>query len=194
MSALPPKQLRMSIDADEVRRMSDVVLPDGYVARGYRDGDVAGWASLLQNGEFGDGWDEHRVSDYLEHPERREGSSLVEHDGCIVAATFASREYIPSDPSARDISERSRVGILDYVVTDPGHRGKGLGRATCTQVARFLVSRGCTSVSLATDDWRLPAIHLYLSLGFQPLMNREDMPERWASIYEKLKESGRDHS
>ena len=78
------------------------------------------------------------------------------------------------------------MGVLDYVVTHPEHRGKGLGRATCIEVSRFLVDRGCKSVSLGTDDWRLPAIHIYLSMGFRPVMNRNDMPGRWAAVYENL--------
>ena len=126
--------------------------------------------------------------------ERREGSCLVEHNGRIVAATFASR--IGNQPHNPPIGggNSSQVGVLDFVVTHPDHRGKGLGRATCTEVARFLVSRGCKTITLGTDDWRLPAIHIYLSMGFNPVINRDDMPRRWAAVYENLKETGRDHS
>ena len=38
-----------------------------------------------------------------------------------------------------------------------------------------------------TDDWRLPAIGLYLSMGFEPQMTREDMPRRWESIRRNLR-------
>ena len=122
------------------------------------------------------------------------GSRLVEHDGRIVAATFASR--IGNQPHKPDVGggDSSEIGVLDFVVTHPDHRGKGLGRATCTEVARFLVSRGCKTITLGTDDWRLPAIHIYLSMGFRPVMNRNDMPGRWAAVYENLKETGRDHA
>ncbi len=46
---------------------------------------------------------------------------------------------------------------------------------------------GDVGVMLFTDDWRLPAIGLYLSMGFEPQMNREDMPGRWDRIRAKLK-------
>ena len=191
--ALPPKQLRMVIDGASVHRLPDVPLPAGYVLRAYRSGDAASWTDVLQKGEFGR-WDEERVLEYLEDAERREGSRLVEHNGRIIAATFASRIGNQPHKSHDCGGNSSQVGVLDFVVTHPDHRAIGLGRATCTEVARFLVSRGCKTITLGTDDWRLPAIHIYLSMGFKPVTNRDDMPRRWAAVYEKLKESGRDYS
>ena len=43
-----------------------------------------------------------------------------------------------------------------------------------------------STVILYTDDWRLEAIGLYLSLGFEPQMTRDDMPDRWSDIMQKL--------
>lgn len=188
---LPPKQLRMVSDKASIDCLPDVRLPGGYVLRAYRSGDAESWSDTLRKGGFTD-WTEQRVLEYLANDERRKGSSLVEFKGRIVAATFASR--LGNQPHNPDVGEPSEVGILDFVVTHPDHRGKGLGRATCTEVARFLVAHGCDTIELGTDDWRLPAIHLYLSLGFRPVMNRSDMPERWATVIAKLKESGRDHA
>ena len=239
MTTLPPKQLTMVTDQETIRNLPEVPLPHGYVLRSYRSGDENSWAATLQQCGF-EKWNEAEVSAYLEDPERREGSRVVEHHGRVVAATFASRipdispdsAHIPS-PAKVDLhnpyrgslasvvprspfvlrtfppragetlafckgpAQQERVrpqGVLDFVVTHPGHRGRGLGRATCTAVSKFFVDLGCNSVSLLTDDWRLPAIHLYLSLGFKPVMNRTDMPGRWATIYKNLKETGHDHS
>ena len=193
MPPLPPKQLRMVIVEASVARLPDVALPDGYFMRHYRWGDADSWASLLGMGNFGNCWGADRVSNYLEDAVRREGSRLVEHEGRIVAGTFASR--VSNRPSLSPVcgTESSREGVLDYVVTHPDHRGKGLGRATCTEVVRYLVTHGCKSVSLNTDDWRLAAIHIYLSMGFRPVMNRNDMLDRWTAVYDKLKEQRRDH-
>ena len=193
MSNLPPMQLRMSVDAACVVEMPEVKMPTGYVMRAYLPGDVKSWADTLQKGDFGDGWNDMRVLEYLEDTDRREGSRVVEFDGRIVAATFASTRRYPADETSNSDNEVAE-GILDFVVTHPDHRGKGIGRATCTEVARFLVGRGYKTVVLHTDDWRLPAIHVYLSLGFKPVMNRSDMPKRWAVVYENLKEGGRNHA
>ena len=192
MPPLPPKQLSMVIDEATVGRLPDVPLPAGYVIRACQPGDTASWAYTLRAGGF-ETWGEKQVLKFLDGPERREGSRVVERDGRIVAATFATR--ISNRTPMTDVGdvEPLEEGALDYVVTHPEHRGRGLGRATCTEVSRFLVARGYKTVSLGTDDWRLPAIHVYLSLGYRPVMNRNDMPARWAAIYKKLKESGREY-
>ena len=194
MTPLPPKQLSMVIDDASVGRLPDVLLPAGYVLRAYRSEDAESWAETLQDGGFGNIWSEERVLEYMEDAERREGSRLVEHDGRIVAATFASRIGNQPHRLPDGGGNSSEVGVLDFVVTHPDHRGRGLGRATCTEVSRFLVARGYKAVRLSTDDWRLPAIHIYLSMGFRPVMNRNDMPERWQTVFEKLKENGRDYA
>ena len=193
MPDLPPKQLTMVIDRAAVNRLPDVALPDGYVIRASRTADIESWAETLRAGGF-EQWSEDKVREYLEDTERREGSRVVEQGGRVVAGTFASRiekRLITNDPGDAGPEDEA---ILDFVVTHPEHRSAGLGRATCTEVSRFFVSRGCESVSLGTDDWRLSAIHVYLSLGYRPMMSRSDMPGRWAAVFEKLKESGRDHA
>ena len=190
---LPPKQLFMVIDAAAVRRLLDVPVPEGYVLRTYRPGDEVSWSRTLKLGGFTN-WDVEKVLEYVENAERRAGSQLVEHEGEIVAATFASRisNRPPGAPGVLD--DPSKEGVLDYVVTDPSHQGHGLGRITCTEVSRFLIDHGCEVVSLKTDDCRLPAIHIYLSMGYKPVMHREDMPGRWEKVINELKESGREYS
>ena len=197
MPPLLQMQLSMVIDEVAVHRLPDVPLPAGYVMRACRTGDAPSWADTLQKGGFTD-WTEDRVLEHLEDPERREGSRVVEYNGEIVSATFASRISIQACKTTRP-TPKSEVGVLDFVVTHPDHRGNCLGRATCTSVVKFLVAQGCPkgslqTVSLKTDDWRLPAIHIYLSMGFKPVLNRDDMPDRWATVYQMLKEAGYDHS
>ena len=226
MPPLLQMQLSMVIDEVAVGRLPDVPLPAGYVMRACRTGDAPSWADTLQKGGFTD-WTEDRVLEYLEDPERREGSRVVEYNGEIVSATFASRTSIQPCKTTRP-TPKSEVGVLDFVVTHPDHRGNGLARATCTSVAKFLLTHvipiephGSAAgiqrkakhvipadagiqgkakhaanayVSLLTDDWRFPAIHIYLSMGFKPVLNRDDVPDRWATVYQMLKEAGYDHS
>ncbi|MDE2919041.1 MAG: GNAT family N-acetyltransferase [Chloroflexota bacterium] len=188
---LSAKQLCMVVDAAGVWGMPDVAVPpEGYAIRKYRRGDEGSLAGTLQAVGFRDcGVD--RVLETLADADRRAGSAVVEFEGRIVASTFASR--MSSDrvsPVTRMPGEPLREGVLDYVATHPDHQGRGLGRATCTAVSRYLAAQGCEMVSLLTDDWRLPAIHLYLSLGFEPVMNREDMPGRWAGVLHELERHG----
>ena len=122
------------------------------------------------------------------------GSCVVAHAADIVSATFASRASYRGVALSTLSSDPSNEGVVDYVVTRPDHQGKGLGRATTVCVTKFLIARGYKTVSLSTDEWRLPAIHIYLSLGFKPVMNREDMPGRWEVVLNKLEEGGRGYS
>ncbi len=174
-ASLPPKQLSMAMSAERSRRMPRAKLAPGFELRAYRPGDEDGWIALIGAGEFGSAWDRRRFEEYIAAPERREGSRVAAMGGRIAAATFASVE---------DAAES--VGRVDFVVSHPDVRGLGLGRAVCSEVTRYLVGRGYGSVMLYTDDWRLPAIGLYLSMGFEPQMSREDMPARWRAIMEAL--------
>lgn len=192
--ALPQKQLCMVVGAAGVRGMPDVAVPAGYLVRGYRKGDGVTLAETLQAVGFRNcGVD--RVVETLADADRRAGSALVEYRGAIVAVTFASRtSATETNPVTGRPGEPWREGVLDYVATHPDHQGRGLGRATCTAVSRYLVEQGCETVQLLTDDWRLPAIHLYLSMGYEPVMGRSDMPERWAAIMSELETQGHAHA
>ncbi len=74
------------------------------------------------------------------------------------------------------------VSVLDKA------RGRKLGRAVCARVLQYLKENGCTQIVLTTDDFRIPAIKTYLSLGFQPVQNNEEMRRRWGAILSRLGE------
>ena len=170
----PPKQLKMSVSKDAVTLLSDVSLADGYSLRGYSLGDEECWVALLKTGDVSN-WDVRRFLSYILEPERTDGSRVVAMGDQLVAATFASQH-----------DAVQKIGAIDYVVSRPDQRGNGLGRAVCVAVLRYLVDRDYKSVVLFTDDWRLPAINLYLSLGFIPEMTRDDMPSRWDAVKRQL--------
>ena len=143
--------------------------------RGYLPGDEDSWLEALNLGEFGGDWDRRRFGEFIVGPERTQGSVVAIEGDRIVAATFASVE-VGVDCTGR----------VDFVVSHPQARGLGLGRAVCTGVVRYLVDKGYARVILYTDDWRLPAIGLYLSMGFEPQMTRRDMPGRWERVMEQV--------
>ncbi|MEC7841984.1 MAG: GNAT family N-acetyltransferase [Candidatus Latescibacterota bacterium] len=112
---------------------------------------------------------------YTAEPERLAGSRAVECDGRLVAATFASQRS--RDPLA---------GALDFVVCHPEHRGRRLGLIVCAAAIEHLADQGYATISLQTDDWRLAAIKTYFNLGFEPVMTRIDMPDRWLKVIQQL--------
>ena len=179
MSDLPPQQLSMIITAESAGHVPATSPAPGFSLRPYRAGDEDSWVELINTGEFGSDWDRAHFDEYMAGPERMAGSRVAVRDGTIVAATFASIQ--------RDMDNTGRV---DFVTSLPEYRGLGLGRLVCSAVVLYLVDKGYTRVILFTDDWRLPAIGLYLSMGFEPQMTREDMPGRWETVKHNLEASG----
>ena len=176
---LPPKQLSMIIEAQDAVGVSDIRAPNGFELRSYRTGDEDSWVELINTGEFGSDWDRARLEEYMTGPERLTGSRIAVRGSTIVAATFASVQ-----------PDMDNTGRVDFVTSLPEYRGLGLGRLVCSAVVRYLVDKGFSRVILFTDDWRLPAIGLYLSMGFKPQMTREDMPGRWEVIKRNLEARG----
>ncbi len=173
-SELASKQLSMSIGIEQIQALQAVVLPAGYQLRTYRVGDAVGWIKLLAAAGF-EGWNEDKFTTYMQERERIKGSYVISYNGEPVAATFASHRRV-----------EPMEGALDYVVCHPDHRNRKLGHAVCAAVLLYLGEQQYQVVSLATDDWRLAAIKLYLNLGFRPLINRVDMPLRWETVYLQL--------
>ena len=122
------------------------------------------------------GWDARRLTEYLKGPERIAGSRVIADCDNMAAAAFASQN--PEKPS---------MGQLDFVVTHPLYRRQGLARSVCTTVLRFLEEKNYQEIILSTDDWRLEAIALYMSLGFAPMIEGPDVSFRWTEVMKQIK-------
>ncbi len=58
---------------------------------------------------------------------------------------------------------------LEDLFVEPEHRGRGLGRALLTALARRAVESGCRRMEWAVLDWNEPAIGFYRALGARPM-------------------------
>jgi GNAT superfamily N-acetyltransferase len=171
------KQLSMVLD--DLNNMPEVELPPEYILRCYKDGDGEHWINLISNvfgytsEAAGNSWQEIVQSSYFQP----EDVSFVYYDREAVAtATARVRE---DDPSG--------MGYLHMVAAEPSHKGNNLGKAVVVAACRRLKEKGMTRVLLHTDDFRLPAIAIYLKLGFEPVMEDDEMKDRWAKIRETLR-------
>jgi mycothiol synthase len=61
-----------------------------------------------------------------------------------------------------------------------------LGRAVSAAATRRLVEAGYESIRVGTQDHRLPAIKIYLTMGYVPYLYAADMKERWERICAQL--------
>jgi ribosomal protein S18 acetylase RimI-like enzyme len=58
---------------------------------------------------------------------------------------------------------------LEDVYVRPAARGRGLGKALLTAVARVAVERKCGRMEWSVLDWNEPAIGFYRKLGATPM-------------------------
>lgn len=139
--------------------------------------DLNGWYRLMELAGFGV-WDEARLAPILARILPNGWFFAVHREtGRLAASAMACHEPRPLHPFG---------GALNWVCGDPARRGKGLGMSVCAAVTARLLAAGYENIFLLTDDFRLPALSIYLKLGYRPLLHAPDMEERWQSVYEQL--------
>ena len=74
------------------------------------------------------------------------------------------------------------VGYLHMVSCAESARGLGIGAAMTSFALARLEERGIDYTYLTTDDFRLPAIRLYLRAGFEPCEDNAEMRARWDAV------------
>lgn len=106
----------------------------------------------------------------------------------VAAVYIAMREGEPAaTASARRMPGRyPGSGYLHWVASDPAARGLGLGAAVVVRVLERFREEGYGDSVLETDDPRLPAIRLYLRLGYVPEHVDPSHPERWGEVLRSL--------
>lgn len=108
-----------------------------------------------------------------------DGFFVVEHQptGAVVATSTAAKYPKAQHPDGHS---------LQWVVGHADHLGTGSGRATVAAATQVLADLAPRYSYLSTDDFRLPAINIYLKLGWQPLLFQQEQIARWAMVFEKL--------
>jgi mycothiol synthase len=154
-----------------------VSLAPGLKLRTYRPGDEEGWYAVMELAGFGQ-WDRERFLPYF----RRilpEGLFFVEDtaNGRLIATAQALHGQSDQHPFG---------GELGWVAGDPAYRGRGVGLAVCAAVTQRFLEAHYTRIYLHTDDYRLPALKIYLKLGYEPYLFEPDMPERWRAVCSQL--------
>ena len=169
----PTNQLRMRWPRERLTSPPAVTVPSGYGLRSYRPGDEPRFLALMDLAGW-PGWHE----DLLRH-----SLSRILPGGWFLAVHGSSGELVASAMALHNYSGQNPFqGDLGWVAADPAHRGHGLGRAVTAAATARLIAAGYTTICLGTEDWRIPALRLYLRLGYVPVLHTADMPERWAAI------------
>lgn len=164
------------MEKSDLENIPDLPLPEGYALRTYREGDEGGIGRVYEAAGLGNTTAEEvrlkMIEDLCFTPGRL---FVVERDGQLVGTAAAWRHA--QDPDA---------GYLHMVGLLPEHRGKGLGALLVVSAIRYTRQEGFRAQRLDTDDWREPALRLYLDLGYYPLCVDETHPARWQLLAARL--------
>lgn len=158
----------------DITHLPPFLLPLGFSLHNHCEGTEDNWESIIEKA-FGTKYS-------FERSIRNGGDYKPEHvlyiakDGVdISTATAVEKEDFPGE------------GWFRMVGTVPEARGLGAGKLVCLAALHSLAARGYKSAVLSTDDERIAAIKLYLSLGFEPIFTHESHEARWDKIYSIIK-------
>jgi mycothiol synthase len=149
--------------------------PPGFQLTTYSDGYKTAFLTMMaarfRSDFLFDHWMERVLPD---------GFFLVVHEesGELAAACMASHVPALRHPDA---------GNLGWLATGRNYEGRGLGTVVASAVTNRLVEAGYNRIYLETHDEMIPAISVYLKLGWIPYLYSEEMVGRWESIFETLK-------
>ena len=116
--------------------------------------------------------------------ERMLGDHRVDYDHIYIAIEKATGKAAATATS--QIDDKHEDCMLHMVSSRDEYRGKGLGRAVCVKVLEQMYNEGVTEMTLKTDEFRVAAICLYLSLGFIPSFIDDTMESRWDGVMKGL--------
>lgn len=157
-------------------RLAEVSVPPGYLIRRFRAGDEAALADIFADGKLGLETIEAVQREYIGHPAfRPERVFLLECQERVVGS--AAMWTSAGDP---------KHAYLHMLAVLHAHRSKHLGWALTASSARQAYREGFDTQRLFTDDWRLPAIRLYLDMGYYPLYVDDTHRRRWSELAIRL--------
>jgi mycothiol synthase len=171
----PPKPPKLHMIWPRMRRPRVVVphVPSGYTLRMYRSGDEHAYVELMRKSGF-ETWNMERA--------RRVFATMLA-DGLFFAVHDATGGLAATTAAQNMPTERYPDGAeLGWVGADPAHRGQGLGTLVCAAATNRLLRSPHPILYLQTDDFRLPAIHVYLKLGWVPFLYTPEVVGVWRTV------------
>jgi beta-glucuronidase len=152
------------------------LLPEGYILRTRNDDDLPSLTRLMVAAYPEITWSEEGVRDALITDETVKTTFVIECVGELVATASArwQPERYPDE------------GYVHWVASNPEHRGKRLGYITTAATLHEFAQWGAKGSILHTDDFRVPAIKVYLNLGFMPVLEHATHLSRWDRLRPQL--------
>jgi len=169
MSDLP--QLKMK--HPDLSKLPPLTLPEEITIHTEQDDSIEKWKEIIAD-SFGSSFDYEKTirQSYGYHPE---------------GVFFAALNGVDS-ATATMVEKDSHTGYgwIHMVGALSAAKGHKLGYYVVLAALHHIRRRGFNKAGLTTDDWRIPAIKTYLSLGFEPWIEHESHPDRWEKILSEL--------
>lgn len=144
--------------------------PTGFRIRCFRPGDERDWEELIRHSFTREIKFAHKIGDHV--PSCAERVLFICKGGEPVATATAWETG----------GEDGQRWYLHMVGVKPEYSGRGLGFAASLAALHKMEESGAEAAYLETDDFRLPAIRIYLKLGFLPVHTDASHPGRWERI------------
>jgi mycothiol synthase len=158
-----------------LRNLPAVEPPEGYAFRHYQPGDERAWETIIGESfqRTGDDFEARMKADPAFQPQRV--WFITQNDEPV--ATASAWQFPNLWPN---------TGVMHMVGVRQGHSGKRLGFWVSLAVLHQFLAEGLNDAMLQTDDFRIPAIKIYLKLGFEPLLIDENQRNRWSAVFQTL--------
>lgn len=168
-----PLQPQLAMALGDLSHLPAPTVPPGYALRHFEPGDEAAWVGLVDEAFGGPAhapeWMYERLDDWDFDPAR---VWFVVHGAQPVATAIAW--YRPRWGQT--------AGYLHMVAGAEVHRGRGLGAAVSAAALTHMRRDGRDRAVLETDDFRIPAVRAYLTLGFIPRLIHDNQRARWRTV------------
>lgn len=161
------------------RDVPEARIPVGYTLRTYRESDERRFLDLI--GCEGESMTEKEWRHYRDML-LPNGLFIVEATGSADVVATAGAVHNPN-PGRYYFPFGGEFG---YIIVAPDHRRRGLGAAMSASVIGRLLSAGYENIRVCVQEHRLPALHLYLHLGFEPFLHSTEVEKRWQQVCELL--------
>jgi len=158
----------------DLSNLPPINIPDGFTLRTYQEGDDIPWENLTESTlgfrmNFAEGM---KASPFF----KAERIFFIEKGDRLAATATA---WCDND-------NPETVGYVHMVGADPEFKGRGLGYQVSLATLHRMKEENKQSVLLHTDDFRLPALAIYLRLGFEPEITHESHEARWEKVFKEL--------
>ena len=173
--------VKIAMVRENLARIPQFHLPDGYRCRTYRPGDEELWAQI--------------ETSVAEFKDRNAALSRFQEEFGPFLDEFGSRCHFIENPEDRCIGTATAWynrsfrgkdhGRVHWVGIVPSYQGRKLAKPLLSRVMNRLAASH-ERAYLTTQTTSFKAIKIYLDFGFEPLITTENCPRAWRLMAEIL--------